>query len=50
MLSSFALIPPGSFAHHSLEGVAEGAYAIDPEAAERLWTLSEDLTGVKFDS
>lgn len=23
-------------------------YAIDPENAERLWTLSEDLTGVKF--
>ena len=23
-------------------------WAIDPKAAERLWTLSEELTGVKF--
>lgn len=25
-------------------------WAIDPKAAERLWILSEDLTGMKFDS
>jgi hypothetical protein len=25
-------------------------WAIDPKAAERLWILSEELTGMKFDS
>jgi hypothetical protein len=25
-------------------------WAVDPKAAERLWILSEELTGMKFDS
>lgn len=30
--------------------VGVAAYAVDPQRAERLWTLSEKLTGVKFDN
>jgi NAD(P)-dependent dehydrogenase (short-subunit alcohol dehydrogenase family) len=32
----------------SASNVGVRAYAIDPEAAERLWSLSEELTGVKI--
>jgi hypothetical protein len=28
--------------------VTAGCYAIDPEAAERLWTSREELTGVRI--
>ena len=34
----------------STSNVGVRPYAIDPKAAERLWNLSEKLTGVKFDS
>ena len=34
----------------STSNVGVRPYAIDPKAAERLWSLSEKLTGVKFDS
>src|SRR5260370_12894766 len=37
------VLPPDSASN---DGVRQ--YAIDPEAAERLWTLSEELTGVKI--
>lgn len=32
----------------SASNVGVRPYAIDPEAAKRLWTLSEKLTGVKI--
>ncbi|RPJ56507.1 MAG: SDR family NAD(P)-dependent oxidoreductase [Acidobacteria bacterium] len=32
--------------HHVIEGVIP--WAIDPDSAERLWQLSEEMTGVKF--
>ncbi|HEY2119279.1 MAG TPA: oxidoreductase [Candidatus Acidoferrum sp.] len=38
------ILPP-----HSPSNVGVRPYAIDPEAAKRLWTLSEQLTGVKLD-
>ena len=33
------------------ENAAEGvrSYALDPEAAQRLWTLSEEMVGQNFD-
>lgn len=34
--------------HEPLNGVLP--WAIDPDAAERLWTFSEKLTGVKLSS
>jgi NAD(P)-dependent dehydrogenase (short-subunit alcohol dehydrogenase family) len=34
----------------STSNVGVSPWAIDPLAAERLWSLSEELTGVKFDS
>jgi NAD(P)-dependent dehydrogenase (short-subunit alcohol dehydrogenase family) len=34
----------------SASNVGVRPYAIDPKAAERLWTLSDEPTGVKFDS
>ena len=37
------ILPPDSASN-----VGVRPYAIDPEAAERLWTLSEELTGVKI--
>ena len=37
------ILPAGSASNLGVR-----AYAIDPEAAERLWTLSEELTGVKL--
>jgi NAD(P)-dependent dehydrogenase (short-subunit alcohol dehydrogenase family) len=33
--------------HDSASNVGVRSYAIDPEAAKRLWVLSEELTGVK---
>jgi hypothetical protein len=33
----------------SASNVGVRSYAIDPEAAERLWAMSERLTGVKFE-
>jgi hypothetical protein len=36
-----AILPPDSVGN-----VGVRPYAIDPEAAQRLWTLSEELTGV----
>jgi len=38
------ILPPDSTSN-----VGVRSYAIDPEAAERLWSLSERLTGVKFE-
>jgi NAD(P)-dependent dehydrogenase (short-subunit alcohol dehydrogenase family) len=38
-----SVLPPDSASN-----VGVKAYAIDPEAAERLWALSEELTGVKL--
>jgi hypothetical protein len=32
----------------SLQGSGVWPWAVDREIAERLWTLSEELTGVKF--
>jgi hypothetical protein len=32
----------------SLKGTGVRPWAIDPDMAERLWRLSEELTGVKF--
>lgn len=37
---------PGS---GGLSGGGHAAWALDPEAAERLWTLSEELVGEKFE-
>jgi hypothetical protein len=34
----------------STSNLGVSPWAIDPKIAERLWTLSEDLPGVKFDS
>jgi NAD(P)-dependent dehydrogenase (short-subunit alcohol dehydrogenase family) len=39
------ILPPDSASN-----VGVRSYAIDPEAAERLWSLSEELTGVTFSS
>jgi hypothetical protein len=38
------ILPPDSASN-----VGVRSYAIDPKAAERLWSLSERLTGVKFE-
>ena len=46
------VLPPGTtldFGKRGREAIGVFAYALDPVSAERLWALSEEMTGVRFE-